>query len=455
MILSRFDGHLGKLVIFLLAASVLLGTRPGTVYGDEAYVGGGFPEIAASSDYRSIWRTDSGNSPSNATVTLAITGGGSKGITLAPQDVVFVMDHSGSLETYDPQVLRIIGAQRYVQNMVEPYDRAAVIKFDTTATIFRHLSPTRTQVIADLEALSKIQPQGQTNFQEAVMLLNNELRTYGKEGNQRIGVLFTDGSPDPPEKNVTIEIMNETRDSGIRLFTIGLGPVVDSSLLQWMADYTGGEYFQAENAEELVNIYLKISDQFYDFTAGANCTLRGELNRDLDYMNGTSNVSLGFNAVDDDGWTLVWDIGDLMIDELWSVRFNVASDHGDGILSVFTGESALIYTDWRGVNRTLELPDLFIEIIRALPPPLPPPPPPPLAATPPPLPPPPSVPVVAPSVNVAPVITATPNVTPITVGQTATVPVEYLLAGLATLGIAKRTTIKKKIIEKQRVSVGA
>jgi hypothetical protein len=65
------------------------------------------------------------------------------------------------------------------------------------------------------------------------------------------------------------------------------------------------------------------------------------------------------------------------------------------------------------------------------------------------------VPVVAPSVNVAPVITATPNIAPVTVGQTATVPVEYMLAGLAALGIAERATIKKKIIEKQKVSVGA
>ncbi len=36
-----------------------------------------------------------------------------------------------------------------------------------------------------------------------------------------------------------------------------------------------------------------------------------------------------------------------------------------------------------------------------------------------------------------------------------TVPVEYMLAGLAALGIARRTAIKKKIIEKQKVGVGA
>jgi hypothetical protein len=40
-------------------------------------------------------------------------------------------------------------------------------------------------------------------------------------------------------------------------------------------------------------------------------------------------------------------------------------------------------------------------------------------------------------------------------GQTAAVPVEYMLAGLAALGIASRTKLKKKIAEKQRVSVGA
>jgi hypothetical protein len=250
--------------------------------------------------------------------------------------------------------------------------------------------------------------------------------------------------------------MDEMADNGIRMYTIGLGPDVDDSLLSWMASYTKGKYFRAATAEELVDIYLAISDQFYDYTAGLNTTVEAHLNPEFDYIPGSSNKTVGFMANEtEEGWVLRWSAPDMRIGQNWSVGFEVESANGDGKIDLFTGKSRLIYDDWRGEERDDELPSLFITVQRALPPPLPPPPPPPPPAPVAPVPPPPSVPVVAPSVNVAPVITATPNVAPVTVGQTATVPVEYLLAGLATLGIAERAKIKKKIIEKQKVSVGA
>ena len=444
-----------RLVPVLLLIFITFAVAVGVVGGEEAYTGGGYPESSASSGYDSIWRADSGNSPSNTSVTFTLSGSGAKGITLAPQDVVFVMDHSGSLETEDPGVLRIRGAQRYVDNMVAPFDRAAILKFDTTAALFNHLSAAQPQVKADLDALAKIQPQGQTNFQAAISLMNDELIVHGIDGNQKIGIVFSDGSPDPPEKNVTLETMNVTRDNGIKLYTIGLGTNVDTGLMGWMAAYTGGEFYWAHDAQELEEIYLKISNQFYNFTAGSNCTLVLEMSDDINYVDGSSNITGGLTVNRTEaGDILTFDIGRIMIDETWSVQFRIESPDGEGTTRVFEGASELRYADWRGENRTADVPDLFINVIRALPPPLPPPPPPPPAVAPAPIPPPPSVPVVAPSVNVAPVITATPNITPVTVGQAATVPVEYMLAGLATLGLAERTAIKKTIIEKQKVSVG-
>jgi len=97
--------------------------------GDDAYTGGGYlsPRVSSSTD--AIWRAGSDNEPSNATITFTVAGTGTKGITLAPQDVVFLMDHSGSLETYDPQVLRILAAHEYINNMIAPFDRAVVAFF--------------------------------------------------------------------------------------------------------------------------------------------------------------------------------------------------------------------------------------------------------------------------------------------------------------------------------------
>ncbi len=446
----------GRMVIFPVLAFVLLGVL--SIPGDSssATTGGGTMIPLASLSEDRIWREGSGNSPNSTAVTLTVSGGGSKGITLAPQDVVFLMDHSGSLGTYDPQVLRIIATHRYVDNMVAPYDRASVIKFDSIATQFNHLTSAYAQVHADLEALSVTEPQGQTNFQDAITTAMDELVTHGVEGNQRIIIFFTDGTPDPPEKNVTYGQMDTLVMNSIKVYTIGLGPMVDGSLLAWIANYTGGSYYPARTAEELVDIYLNISAQFYDYTAGTGCTLYAELDSDIEYIKGSTIGPEDFSAERKDGsWRLVWTVGSLKIGENWTVTFNVTSPDGSGKVRLFQPGSSITYTDWRKENRSAELPETYLTVLRGLPPPLPPPPTPPPPAPLAPVPPPPSVPVVAPTVNVAPVITATPNVTPVTIGQAGSVPVEYMLAGLAALGIADRIKLRKKIVEKQRVSVGA
>lgn len=455
---SRGQKKIGyrRLIFFLLLISIMtLSSFAGSSQGDTARIGGGYLLPRISSSDESFWRSSSDNVPNSTHITLTVQGAGTKGITLAPQDVVFIMDHSGSLETYDGQVLRILAAHEYVNNMIAPFDRAAVIKFDNTASLFHHLTSAYAQVHADLDALAKSAPQGQTNFQDAIDLVNTEFETFGNEENQKIALFFTDGVPDPPSANVTLAQMDRLVENDVKLYTIGLGPELDESSLRWMSDYTGGQFYKAETAEELVSIYMKISDQFYNYTAGMNLTVRAHLSEELDYVHDSVNITGGFELNETDGTVLSWTVPHVMIGQNWSVRFEITSSEGEGRTRVFKDESEVAYTDWTGENRTREIPAFYVNVIRSLPPPLPPPPPPPPAVAPAPVPPPPSVPVVAPSVNVAPVITATPNVAPVTIGQTATVPVEYMLAGLAALGIAKRATIKKKIIEKQKVGVGA
>jgi len=250
--------------------------------------------------------------------------------------------------------------------------------------------------------------------------------------------------------------MDELSSLGVKVFCIGLGGTGDEGMLSYVSGRTGGTYYNARTPEDLVEIYLEISDQFYDQTAGTDIKVRLELTSDISYIEGSSSLTWNLNVnTSGERTVLEWTAGDLMLRENWTVSFRVSAIDGEGRTRVTSDRSSLSYTDWRGNNLTEDLPELHVTVIRSLPPPLPPPPPAPLPAAPAPIPPPPSVPVIAPSVNVAPVITATPNVTPVMMGQTAAVPVEYMLAGMAALGIASRTKLKKKIAEKQRVSVGS
>jgi Ca-activated chloride channel family protein len=87
-------------------------------------------------------------------------------------------------------------------------------------------------------------------------------------------VLLTDGEnteePDP------IEVAHTASDRGVRIYTIGIGSAagtvlniegfsvftqLDEAMLQAIAQITGGEYFNAESEEELLEIYDNLDRQ--------------------------------------------------------------------------------------------------------------------------------------------------------------------------------------------------
>ncbi|MCD6383028.1 MAG: VWA domain-containing protein, partial [Thermoplasmata archaeon] len=220
----------------------------------------------------SIWYRLSDNEPRESEITISITGRGTPVITFKPQDVVFVMDSSGSMSFSDPNFYRILAAKKYVDNMLPP-DRAAVVTFSDTAYVVNgdHLSSNYDRIKADLDTLTS--PVGLTNLQAGIQTANNELITYGDKDKVWLEILLTDGKPDPPETNVTEETLNEAVAHNITIYTIGLGNDIDESLLRYIAHRTGGKYFKAESPEDLVPIYLAISNQFYNYTAAHNVTL--------------------------------------------------------------------------------------------------------------------------------------------------------------------------------------
>jgi Mg-chelatase subunit ChlD len=189
-------------------------------------------------------------------------------VTKVDQDVVFVMDSSGSMNWNDPMNLRIEAAKNYVDTLT-PDDRGAVVEFDTDASLIPdgwpsgdHFSSDYTKIKQNLDLIDSM---GGTGISTGLNLSNEEHRNYGQPSNHvPIIILLTDAQNNDPEDNghcINEAIIAASR--GIRIFTIGLTMrpfSVEEQLLTEIARITGGKYYPAPDASNLNEIYEEISE---------------------------------------------------------------------------------------------------------------------------------------------------------------------------------------------------
>lgn len=411
----------------------------------------------ASSD--EVWLEGTTLGRDELTVTLTATGMGDPIISFNAQDTVFVMDSSYSMGASDPNFLRVQACKEYVSSMVAP-DRASVVSFSSAAYLVNdhHLTSDFDQVQSDLETIGY---QGRTNLEAAISLANDELITYGVPSKMRMQILLTDGYPDPPENNVTMDTINQTVDNNITIFTIGLGDDHDSELLKWIAARTNGSYYFAQNASDLLDIYSDISRQFKNFTAASDPNInddkpmfRDVLPKWVHVVNGSFTLEPDAIVKFDENYTyLEWNLSSLNIGEVWTVSYNVTISKA-GMLDLHPYPFSRALYETGGDEYLVPFPQLLVMVLSPatfqLVPPPPPPPPPPV----PPPPPPGGYPVLAPP-------PATPTLVPLApptslpAGAAPLVfPVEYLIAGFVGLGIAERVRLRRLVTAKQKVAVG-
>lgn len=61
------------------------------------------------------------------------------------------------------------------------------------------------------------------------------------------------------EDSVSQTTLDNARDSGITIHTVYIGSGSESPVLKQIAEQTGGEYFKAVTAEDLIQIYSQIA----------------------------------------------------------------------------------------------------------------------------------------------------------------------------------------------------
>lgn len=166
-------------------------------------------------------------------------------------DVVFAIDSSGSMGSNDPGRLRIQVAKDFLRQL-GPDDRAAVVDFDGSAVLRSGLT---TDVAALDAALDLINSSGGTSISAGVSAALNAFDADQDPQTLRTVILLTDG-----QGTYSTSLTTQAQTMGVRIYTVGLGSGVSTSLLTNIAQQTGGEYFAAANANQLSAVFGSITD---------------------------------------------------------------------------------------------------------------------------------------------------------------------------------------------------
>ncbi|MFC1751740.1 VWA domain-containing protein, partial [Patescibacteria group bacterium] len=161
-------------------------------------------------------------------------------------------------------------------------DQSAVVSFSGTANLDKSLSNDHS---ATKSAIDGLVIGGATNIGDAILASVNELgSTRGNPQSTKSIVLLTDGKATCPYKGGSIDpecgFAEDQGDIdhalaqaqvaaglGYRIFVIGLGDTADinETMLQAIADMTGGKYFHSSNGSGLSDIYTQISEDVCDY----------------------------------------------------------------------------------------------------------------------------------------------------------------------------------------------
>lgn len=190
------------------------------------------------------------------------------------QDIILLMDSSGSMQWNDPNDLRISSGKEYINTLVNP-DRIAIVDFDSDAHFTRenvgglihHLDhPGHDDVGGYSEAasdLDTIDSNGGTNFGTAIQIANNEFVGYGIREHEWVMILLTDGQNNANwQNNLARSEASRAKALGVTIYTIGLGDEPDEALLTEIAETTGGTYYNAPTPESIRWIYFEISRRY-------------------------------------------------------------------------------------------------------------------------------------------------------------------------------------------------
>lgn len=162
-----------------------------------------------------------------------------------PIDLAFVIDGSGSMTWNDSQNIRYEAAIELIDQLNKS-DRVAVIGFDNDATVCSKFTLDKS---ISKNAVYDTFTDGGTSVYNGIITANELYKEQPRNSIKKM-IVLTDGE-DNGYYNYS-PIIEESKSLGITIYTVGLGNV-DEELLKSIAESTGGNYYNASFASDLID----------------------------------------------------------------------------------------------------------------------------------------------------------------------------------------------------------
>lgn len=190
---------------------------------------------------------------------------------ISPLDIDVALDKSGSMRSEgnnppEPFTTVINTAKDFVKNLTSD-DQVAITTFGTNSKEESTLSSDKLVAQNVISSLALSTSTENTNITGGLTDAWNELRSErGRADSKKVIILLTDGLPTEPTDKSTPDyptvsaqnIARDIKDSGVTIYTIGLGKSVSSAFLKSIST-DDAHYFEAPNKETLADIYSKIA----------------------------------------------------------------------------------------------------------------------------------------------------------------------------------------------------
>ncbi len=144
---------------------------------------------------------------------------------------------------------------------------------DWTALLEQSLTKTYTNVSTKVRARQAGHYVGGTNISAGMTKGRQELQNNARVGSKKMMILMTDGEANMPTGNPTtdkaacITEANLAASAKIPIVTITVGADADSSLMQQIADITGGAYFQIPGGQSTAAVKTQLEAVFAQVAA--------------------------------------------------------------------------------------------------------------------------------------------------------------------------------------------
>ena len=173
-----------------------------------------------------------------------------------PLHVAFLLDVSVSMKDSIGEVGA--AAQTFVEEVIEPKDRATLIAFNHRPDVRVRFTNDVTALTRELESL---RPTGSTSLYDSLAFALHYF--HGIKG-QKALLLLSDGEDEASGFNID-DALEFARRAGVQIYAIGLKEAVSKGgarrVLKQFAEETGGRAFFVEDLSELHAIYAEIQNE--------------------------------------------------------------------------------------------------------------------------------------------------------------------------------------------------